>query len=466
MVLTRNEFVGLVRNTIAGLGFAPEEAIVTFPINLFLAESDLSPIKENLDKFIEGLTTWQPIVKRGRSLRPPKVEKVEIEGKDYEEAAIIMNTLFLRNLWGDGLPLVPPTEERVNWILRGTDISPEIEIGRIMPRGGIATVQTLAISLAMAGGRPEYLPVLIAAIKAIIDPALNHQQFQVTSCSVFPVAIINGQIAKQIRLNSGFGLLGPAPQHPAGGVIGRAIRLIQQNVGGAIPGSGTMAMFGGMRYTNAVFAEDEEGLPLGWEPFGNEYFGAARGVNSVTVVPASGATNILRRGTGKETLEEEVITSLYIIASYLRSFNVNSFAEDGNGTQLTSGDLTGRPLGVLLISSTVAVQLANLGWNKSKIREFLWENTKIPLSKLRNTGFIRWIEYYGNTTEKLPDPWPITSKPENIMIVIAGGRHPTHAYWLQSAFASKAVNREINLPSNWGELINEAEKELGPIIID
>ena len=76
--------------------------------------------------------------------------------------------------------------------------------------------------------------------------------------------IVNGPIAKEIRLNSGFGLLGPDPQHPAGASIGRALRLLQQNVGGALAGVGTMAIFGGMRYTNAVFPEDEDGFPEDW----------------------------------------------------------------------------------------------------------------------------------------------------------------------------------------------------------
>ncbi|MFC1966454.1 hypothetical protein ACFLWI_05870 [Chloroflexota bacterium] len=460
MVLTRHEFVGVVRNAIAGLGFAAEEAMVTFPIDLFLVESDLSPIKQNVGKFIEGLTKWEPTVKRKGILKLPKLK---IEGRDYEEAATSMNTLFLRNLWSDGLPLLPPTEERVNWILRGIDISPDTEIGKIMPKSGIATVETLAVSLAMAGGRPEYLPVLIAAVEAIIKPELKHQQFQATSCSVYPVVIVNGPIAKQIRLNSGFGLLGPDPQYPAGGSIGRAIRLLQQNAGGALPGVGTMSTFSGMRYTNAVFAEDEEGLPSGWEPLNVEYLGHPKGVNTVAVSIASSATNILRRGTGKENLDEEAITSLHIIASYMRSFNVNSFVLDRSWAHGLNGYVKERTPGILLLPSTVASQLASLGWTKKKIKEFLWENTKIPLSELKRTGFIRWIEYHGNPAETLQDPWPITSKPENIMIVVAGGRHPTHAYWMQSAFAPKVVSREIKLPVNWNELIKEAEEELGPL---
>ena len=139
-------------------------------------------------------------------------------------------------------------------------------IGKFPPRGGITTVETCAIALAMAGGRPEYLPVLIAAVEAFLDPESNAEQLQAASGSAFPVVIVNGPIAKQIRLNSGFGCLGPDPQRPAGASIGRALRLMQQNVGGALPGIGTMANYGGMRYTNVVFAEDEESLPQGWLP--------------------------------------------------------------------------------------------------------------------------------------------------------------------------------------------------------
>ena len=109
----------------------------------------------------------------------------------------------------------------------------------------------------MAGGRPEYLPVLVAAVDAFLDPDSGSEQLQAASGSAFPVVIVNGPIGPQIRLNSGFGCLGPDPQRPAGASIGRALRLMQQNVGGARPGVGTMANYGGLRYTNVVFALDD-----------------------------------------------------------------------------------------------------------------------------------------------------------------------------------------------------------------
>jgi hypothetical protein len=169
---------------------------------------------------------------------------LSVEGASYEDALNKANQLLLTNLWGDGLPLWPATRERVDWILRGAAFPRAHVIGKFPPRGGVTTVETCAVALAMAGGRPEYLPVLIAAVEAFLDPESNSEQLQATSGGPFPVVIVNGPIAKAIRLNSGFGCLGPDPQRPAGASIGRALRLLQQNVGGALPGIGTMAIFG------------------------------------------------------------------------------------------------------------------------------------------------------------------------------------------------------------------------------
>jgi len=448
VVVQRQEFIGATRNAVAGFGFPPEVAMVIFPVGLFLVGSDLAPIGQNMDLFIQGLTGWEPAKTEGKRTGPPALE---IKGKDYQDNFARMNRLFLAKRWGDGLPLLPPTEERVKWILRGTDLPPGTRIGKVLPLGRIATVKTVAIALAMAGGRPEYLPLLIATVEAVIDPALSHQTWQATSSSVYPAVIVNGPVARQVRLNSGFGLLGPDALHPAGGLIGRALRLLLQNVGGAVPGVGTMSQFGGMRYTNAVFAEDEEGLPPGWEPLSVEHFGAPRGANSLAVCTVSSAVNITRRGTGKETPEEEALGSLYRIAAYMDAPNVNGLKGYDEGTP-----------GILLLSSTAALQMANLGWTKHRIKEFLWENSRIPVSELKRTGMTYYLKERGMDPETMPDPWPITRTARNIMIVVAGGRHPTQAYWMQGAQGPKTVSARIHLPVRWEELLKEADAEMGP----
>ena len=436
----------MIKNAVAGLGFPPEIPMVLFPIEMFLVESDIAPVEREVDRFIDGVTNWRPVQARSNV---PELPLLKVEGRDYADAFDRFNAMALRRHWGDGLPLVPPTEDRIDWILRGTDLPRDTRLGKFMPRGGIVTMETLAISLAMAGGRPEYLPVLHAAIRAILDPALEHEGWQATSSSTFPVVIVNGPAARAIRLNSGFGLLGPDPQHPAGASIGRALRLLQQNVGGALPGKGTMAMFGAMRYTNAVFAEDEEGLPPGWAPFNAGHMGYAEDSDSLAVNVASGAANIIRRGIGTETLQDEATASLYRIATYLKSHNANSLAAHHDGTP-----------GILLISRTVANQLAQQGWTKRSIQDYLWEHSRIPLQELERSGLIAWMEHRG-AGQRQVDPWPITRTPENIAIVVAGGTHPTHAFWMQTSIAKRMTSAPLQLPARWNELITNGARDLG-----
>ena len=430
-----------------GLGLEADIPMVLFPIDLFLVESDITPVAGKIDEFEAGLTCWQPRATRTRA--PERLPTIAVPGADYAEAFARFNDLALRRNWGDGLPLVPPTPERVRWILRGTDEPRETVVGKLMPRGGVVTIEVAAVALAMAGGRPEYLPVLLAALQAILDPALEHDGWQATSSSTFPVVIVNGPVATQIGLNSGFGLLGPDPRHPAGAAIGRALRLLQQNVGGALPGTGTMAMFGAMRYTNAVFAEDEAGLPEGWAPFNAERMGCEPGTNSVAVNVASGAVNIIRRGVGGETLQDEARQSLLRIATYMKSHNANCLHAHREGTP-----------GILLMSRTVARQLAAAGWTKRSIQSFLWEHSRIPRSELEATGMTAWMERYDALApgESL---WPITSRPENIAIVVAGGSHPTHAFWMQTSIARTMTGAPVKLPAAWDALIAERREALG-----
>ncbi|MEE2688509.1 MAG: hypothetical protein VX430_03700 [Pseudomonadota bacterium] len=433
------------------MGFDRELPMVDFPIDQFLVGSDITPITKKADDFRTGLIEWSPKTTETGMREPPKVR---IEANGYEAATEQMNQLFLRNTWGDGLPVVPPTGERVGWILKGTDLARDHVVGQIMPKGGIATVETIAVSLAMAGGRPEYLPVLIAAVDAFLDPTLQHDKLQATSGSTFPVIIVNGPIAKEIRLNSGFGLLGPDPQHPAGASIGRAMRLLQQNVGGALPGVGTMAIFGGMRYTNAVFAEDEDGLPEGWKTVRTDMSGASGNVNSVTVYVGSSASNIVRRGVGKEEPMEEAEQSLHRVASYLGASCVH----------YTSGWANGTP-GALLIPRPVAMQLKNLGWaTKQAVKEFLWNKSKVPQEVVQETGLKQWIEA-ASEPETIASAdakfWPISQSPDQIIIVVAGGAHPTHNFWMQ-AMSPSVICREIATPAAWQSLVADAEVELGP----
>jgi hypothetical protein len=445
MVVTRLGFSQVVANAFAGLGF-PAEAPTVFelPHAVFWTDSDLSPVSENIDKIVYGLTKWEPKTKAKGVTTPPKVT---VQGKDYQAAVDNMNNLFLKNMWGDGLPIIPATEERVTWLLTGTDLPPDTVVGNIVPRGGIATVRQLAVALAMSGGRPEYMPVLIAAAQVLVNPAMGLTGWNATTNSVWPAVIVNGPMAKQIRLGSGYGVLGPDPLHPAGASIGRAIRLVLQDMGGALPGVGTMAIHGGAaRYTNMVFAEDEAGSP--WLPLSEE-LGVPKGHNAVTMVGINGEVNVIGTDVSTPETAEE---ALYKFALYMRVPNFNTIG----GSKLG---------GVALVANETAKGLADAGWTKGKIQAYLWENSKVPVSELEKATH--------TTTRAATTGWrksvtpgvtslPIADKPEHILIVVAGGAQAGHGEWLQS-MGQGPVSAEITLPKNWDALLKQAEAALGPI---
>ena len=437
-----------MKNAVSGLGLAPDAAMVTFPIDMFLPGSDIAPLELRKREFYNGLTKWKSDFEQGNG----EAKMLSVEGSSYEDALFKANNLLLTSLWGDGLPIWPATRERVDWILQGSASPRDTVLGKFPPRGGVTTIETCAIALAMAGGRPEYLPVLVAAVEACLDPGSNFDQLQATSGAPFPVVIVNGPIAKQIRLNSGFGCLGPDPQQPAGASIGRALRMLQQNVGGAVPGIGTMAIWGAMRYTNVVFAEDEDGLPEGWLPHGTERHGFEPGTNSVSLVFGTGVTNVRRRSARKETPEEDVLQGLWRMADYMRTPNIGGLMGYEKGTP-----------GIMVVPRVVARMMADQGWTKPKLRQFLWDNSKIPLEQLKRGGVLSWFEIDSNpiTRESVKqDPWPVSLKPDNIVFVVAGGSHPTHAYWLQGT-GPLVLGRMIRVPETFDRLLVQADRDLG-----
>ena len=437
-------------NAVAGLGLAPDAAMVTFPIEMFLPGSDIAPVATRKQEFYDGLTRWRSAFASDAAGEAPMIR---VEGTSVEDAIARANDLMLANRWGDGLPLWPPTRARVDWILGGAAEPRRRKLGTFPPRGGVTTIESCAIALAMAGGRPEYLPVLVAAVEAFLDPESGSETLQAASGSAFPVVIVNGPIAAQIRLNAGFGCLGPDPQRPAGASIGRALRLLQQNLGGALPGIGTMANYGGLRYTNVVFAEDEANLPPGWAPHGTERHGFAPGTSSISLAFANGATNIRRRGAKKETPEEDALQGMHRMADFMRVPNMAGLAGYEHGTP-----------GILMIPGVVAQTMAGLGWTKASMRAFLWEHSRIPAEELRRAGGPAWIEIDTSKVarESLAlDPWPITASPDNFVLVVAGGGHPTNSYWLQG-YSPGVVGRRIELPRGFERLLAAAERDLGP----
>ncbi|CAN0405473.1 unnamed protein product, partial [Phaeothamnion confervicola] len=189
--------------------------------------------------------------------------------------------------WSDGLPVVAPTRARVDAMLRYCDHSADLEIGTMPPRHGIVTPEILAINAVMAGCRPQYFPVVLAAVEAMLEPAFNLFAVQATTHPCAPCVIVNGPIARELGINARYGAFGPGVR--ANATIGRALRLILLNVGGAAPGVLDRSTQGQPAKYAYCAAENEAESP--WPPLHVE-----RGFDiedsTVTVTGADGPHNI------------------------------------------------------------------------------------------------------------------------------------------------------------------------------
>ena len=185
--------------------------------------------------------------------------------------------------WTDGLPVTPPTDERILAMLKGTTRRPDEVVGKIPPYLGTCTIEKAAINAVLAGCRPEYLPVLLAALEAALEPVFTLHGVHATTYFSSPVIIVNGPIAKRIGMNSGINALGQGNR--ANATIGRALNLIVQNVGGGRPGESDRSTLGAPSKFTLCFAEDES--DPAWEPL-SVARGFARGVSTVTLFQGHG----------------------------------------------------------------------------------------------------------------------------------------------------------------------------------
>ena len=180
---------------------------------------------------------------------PLKARQIEVGGVDDE-----IEACYDRG-WSDGLPVVPPTPVRVMRMLQGTTRDPQEIVGHIPPNLAECTVEKVAINAVMAGCKPEYLPVVLAAVEAALDPKFAMHGVLCTTHFVGPILVVNGPIAKRIGMNSGVNALGQGNR--ANSTIGRALQLVIRNVGGGRPGEIDRATIGNPGKIGLCFAEDE-----------------------------------------------------------------------------------------------------------------------------------------------------------------------------------------------------------------
>lgn len=185
--------------------------------------------------------------------------------------------------WTDGLPVTPPTDERVLRMLSGTRRRPDESVGQIPPYLAPCTVEKVAINAVLAGCKPEYMPVLLAALEAALEPVFTLHGVLATTYFSSPIIIVNGPVASKIGMNCGINALGQGNR--ANATIGRALNLIVRNVGGGKPGEADRATLGAPSKFTLCFAEDE--TDSAWEPL-SVARGFARGASTVTLFQGHG----------------------------------------------------------------------------------------------------------------------------------------------------------------------------------
>jgi len=233
----------------------------------------------------------------GGKLRSRRVELASLEDE--------FESLFDRG-WTDGLPVVPPTEIRVLQMLGGTARAPNDIVAVVPPDLAPVTVEKVAINAVMAGCKPEYLPVVLAAVEAACTDEFNMHGVLATTMPVGPVIIVNGPVRRAIGMNTGINVLGQGSR--PGLTIGRALQLIIRNLGGGRPGEVDRATHGSPGKLSFCFAEDEEGSP--WEPL-SVARGLASGVSSVTLFAGEGTRCIVdQRSRAPESLVSSFALSL------------------------------------------------------------------------------------------------------------------------------------------------------------
>src|SRR5436190_18763101 len=225
-------------------------------------------------------------------------------GDDEDE----QEAMFARG-WSDGLPLVPPTEERVLRMLDGTARDPQEVVGLVPPDIAPATVEKIAINAVMAGCKPEYLPVVLAAVEAVLDERFAMHGVLATTGFVGPVVVVNGPIRRRIGMNAKGNALGQGNR--ANGAVGRALQLVIRNVGGGRPREVDRATLGNPGKYTYCFAEDEEGSS--WEPLSVER-GIAPGRSAVTVFAGFGLQGVVdQKSRDPESLSRSMAESLKAI---------------------------------------------------------------------------------------------------------------------------------------------------------
>jgi hypothetical protein len=330
--------------------------------------------------------------------------------------------------WSDGLPVLPPTEKRVGAILAHLQRDPQQVVGVVAPGDGVATIEQIAINCAMAGCKPEYAPIVIAAVQAMLADEFQLGKVQTSTAGASPCAIISGPIVKQLGFNYDRGAVSGDGSR-ANGTIGRAIALILWNLGKARAGTLSHATFGHLGKYCYLIAErpPDDGNP--WEPFQVSEAGLKPEDSAVSMFP-SVRHEQMNAGSGLHESTDAIVAKI-----------AQGFIKLGHMHEASQKLFVANPL--------VAQLFAAAGWSKAQLRDAVIEKARRPVRELKKTG--------GNSTKywwaDLVDPndddalVPVIRSPQSLAILVSGGWPPpgSQCLFINSAHGVM-VTRKIDLP--------------------
>jgi hypothetical protein len=301
--------------------------------------------------------------------------------------------------WGDGLPLVPPTEESVAAMLAGRD--PSESVGAMPPGYGEATLEVLAANAVMAGCESNAFPVVVAAVQAMLQPQFNLAGVQATTHPVAPLLVVHGPVATELGLNGGSGVLGPG--FAANATLGRAIRLILFNVGLARPGKGDLSTHGGPAKFCYCMTENMVASP--WPEY-HTSVGFGERDSAVTVIGLEAPHNVEDH---QSTTGARLVN---IIADAMSQLGHNSWViSKGNDF-------------AVLLGPEHAQMLAGDGWSREDVQRYLYHRSCRSVAEVMQSGnwagreWPVWMDALAEQPENLV---PAVRRPEEIRVFVAGG---------------------------------------------
>lgn len=338
---------------------------------------------------------------------------------------------FYRSGTTDGLPIIPPTEERVKEMLTGTDLSPETELGRLGDRGGLLTVETLAVNAVMAGCLPIHMPVLEAGARVLSDAESSLVEASVGTDSSAQIYLVNGPVRNQLDINSGTGAFGPGFR--SNQTIGRALGLATKNTADIHPGEQAMGVLGNPFKYYSLAGENEEQSP--WEPYHVEQ-GYDTDESTITLTNANGFVQSWPPEIGAEGVLRDIIHN-------------------------TPAQMGFRGGAIYAISPFNAADLSEL--SKREVKEYIAENATSTTRDFNAAHLSTYKPDDPDTKVTEKDELPplrthVFDDPEEVLVFVTGGEGKWNG--VIGPMEGGPTTAKIELPDNWDELLEEYADDL------